>query len=93
VRRRLVPAPRGWVQFTPANFPLPRSYLATTYDPVSGKVVAFGGFDGTTYLNDTWTFNGISWIQIAAQLSPPARANAQMAYDSVSYKVVLSLAS
>jgi hypothetical protein len=76
-----------------SNSPPPRSYLAMTYDPASRRVIAFGGFDGTTYLNDTWTFNGISWTQIAAQPSPPARANAQMAYDSVSYKVVLSLAS
>jgi hypothetical protein len=29
-----------------------------TYDPVSGKIIAFGGFDGTGYLNDTWSFDG-----------------------------------
>ena len=42
-----------------------------TYDPASGKVIMFGGFDGTGYLNDTWMFDGISWTRIATRLSPP----------------------
>jgi hypothetical protein len=60
-----------------------------TYDPASGKVIVFGGFDGGGYLNDTWTFDGISWTQVVASPSPPPRAAAQMAYDSVTQKVVL----
>jgi Galactose oxidase, central domain len=83
------PRSLGWVQLSPTNSPPSRSYLAMTYDPASGKVIAFGGFDGIGYLNDTWTFDGKSWTQIAPQLSPPARAAAQMTYDSVSQKVVL----
>ena len=83
------PRSPGWVQLSPTNSPPPRSYLAVMYDPTSGKVIAFGGFDGTAYLNDTWTFDGKNWTQIAPQLSPPARAAAQMTYDSVSQKVVL----
>src|SRR5947207_629484 len=83
------PRSLGWVQISPTNVPPPRSYLAMTYDPASGKVITFGGFDGTAYLNDTWTFDGKSWTQIAPQLSPPARAAGQMTYDSVTQKVVL----
>jgi hypothetical protein len=45
--------------------------------------------DGTGYLNDTWSFDGTSWTQIATQSAPPARAAAQMTYDSVSSKGVL----
>ena len=60
-----------------------------TYDPVSGKVIAFGGFDDTGYLNDTWSFDGTSWAQIVTQSAPPPRAAAQMTYDSVVQKVVL----
>jgi hypothetical protein len=51
----------GWIQLSPTNSPPARSYLAMTYDPVSGKVIAFGGFDGTRYLDDTWSFDGRSW--------------------------------
>jgi len=78
-----------WVQLSPTNSPSPRSSLAMTYDPVSEKVVMFGGFDGAGYLNDTWTFDGTTWTQIATQSPPPERAAAQMTYDSVTQKVVL----
>ena len=49
----------------------------------------FGGDNGTTYLNDTWTFDGVTWTQIATKTPPPARAAAQMAYDSATHEVVL----
>ena len=75
-----------WVELSPNDPPPARSYLAMTYDPVSGKIIAFGGFDGTGYLNDTWSFDGTSWAQIATQSAPPARTAAQMTYDSVSSK-------
>ena len=78
-----------WVELSPNDSPPARSYLAMTYDPVSGKTVAFGGFDGTGYLNDTWSFDGTTWTHIATQSAPPARAAAQMTYDSVAHKVVL----
>src|SRR5436190_18204441 len=81
--------PERWVRLSPATSPPARSYLAMTYDPASGKIVMFGGFDGTGYLNDTWTFDGVSWILVATDTPPPARAAAQMAYDSVTHKVVL----
>src|SRR5215472_13400116 len=63
----------GWVQLSPTNSPPPRSYLAMTYDPVSGKIIVFGGFDGNGYLNDTWEFNGITWTQVTTNTPPPAR--------------------
>ena len=78
-----------WVELSPNNPPPARSSLAMTYDPVSGKTIVFGGFNGTGYLNDTWSFDGTTWTQIATQSVPPARAAAQMTYDSVAHKVVL----
>ena len=79
----------GWLQLSPTNSPPARSYLAMTYDPVSGKIIMFGGFDGNGYLNDTWEFDGVTWTQITTSTPPPARTAAQMAFDSVSRKVVL----
>src|ERR1044071_6693333 len=79
----------GWIQLSPTNSPPARSYLAMTYDPVSGKIIMFGGFDGNAYLNDTWEFDGVSWTEVTTNTPPPARTAAQMAYDSVSQKVVL----
>jgi hypothetical protein len=79
----------SWVQLTPTNSPPARSYLAMAYDPVSGKVIMFGGDNGTTYLNDTWVFDGVTWTEVTVNTPPPARAAAQMAYDSVTQKIVL----
>src|SRR5262245_35287247 len=78
-----------WIELSPNESPPARSYLAMTYDPVSGKIIAFGGFDGTSYFNDTWSFDGTSWTQITTQSTPPARTAAEMTYDSVTRKVVL----
>ena len=83
------PDSSSWVQLSPATSPPARSYLAMSYDPASGKIIMFGGFDGTGYLNDTWTFDGVTWAQVATDTPPPARAAAQMAYDSGTQKVVL----
>ena len=82
------PRSLGWAELSPANSPPARSYFAMAYDPVSGKIIAFGGDDGIAYLNDTWTFDGINWTEVAAQPAPPPRTNAQMTSDSVSRKVV-----
>src|SRR6266446_3486977 len=51
-----------WVELSPNDPPPARSALAMTYDPISGKIIAFGGFGGTGYLNDTWSFDGTSWL-------------------------------
>src|SRR5437667_12480600 len=79
----------SWVQLSPATSPPARSYLAMTYDPVSGKIIMFGGFDGRRYLNDTWAFDGTTWTRVRTRGLPVARAAAQMAYDAVSRQVVL----
>jgi hypothetical protein len=84
-----VPESANWVQLSPISSPPARSYLAMTYDAASGKVVMFGGDNGTTYLNDTWVFDGVTWTEVAPDIAPPARAAAQMAYDFVTHKVVL----
>jgi hypothetical protein len=84
-----LPDSATWVQLSPATSPPARSYLAMTYDAASGRVIVFGGFDGSGYLNDTWVFDGITWTQVATETPPPARAAAQMAYDGVTHQVVL----
>src|SRR6476620_746277 len=78
-----------WTQLTPAVSPPARSYLAMTYDEASGKVLVFGGFAGSGYLNDTWTFDGSTWTKVDTAVSPTARAASQMAYDRKTRKVVL----
>jgi hypothetical protein len=59
------------------------------YDPVSFRVVMFGGWDGTQHLNDTWTFDGKRWKEVMTSVAPPARAGAGIAYDSKLQQAVL----
>jgi hypothetical protein len=67
----------------------PRAAFAAAYDPVSKKVVLFGGFDGTGNLDETCTFDGKIWTLMKIFPSPPARVGASMAYDRKSRKLVL----
>ena len=50
------------------------------YTRTAGGVVAFG---------DTWTWDGSTWTKQAPASSPPARADAAMAYDAATGTVVL----
>jgi len=52
-------------------------------------VLLFGGYNGTTLLNDTWYWNGTTWTPIttAPTATPAARSNAAIAYNGS--KVVL----
>src|ERR1700675_1786236 len=77
------PAALTWTQLQPANAFPARASFATAYDPISQKVVVFGGYDvnGTVY-NDTWTFDGSTWQTVTTATKPPGRFGATMAYDS-----------
>jgi hypothetical protein len=78
----------SWYQQTPQTSPPARYITALTYDAAHGQAVLFGGF-GSTYLNDTWLWNGTTWTQANPVTSPPARAAHAMVYDPVHGQVVL----
>lgn len=73
-----------WTQATPASSPPPRVYAAMDYDSARGVSVLFSGSTdgGPGNLQDTWEWNGSSWLQRTPASSPPALAGASMAYDS-----------
>ena len=70
------------------NSPSPRDGAGMAFDAATGTVLLFGGYDGTNYLNDTWSFDGHAWTQLHPAVSPPARAYAGIAYDSALGTVV-----
>ena len=52
------PATNRWTDLAPAGIlPSRRGFHAMAYDPETGQVIMFGGFDGNQYLNDTWTYD------------------------------------
>lgn len=60
-----------------------------TYDANDRYVLLFGGFNGTSYLSDTWEFSHGLWVQLSTSPSPSPRANAAMTYDSEDNYLVL----
>ncbi len=78
-----------WTQRQPATSPPPRQNAAMAYDPGRGRVVLFGGVDGTTTLGDHWEWDGVNWTQPAVGTLPTARRRAQLAYDAGRSRMVL----
>jgi len=80
--------------------PDPRHSAAMAYDEQTGKVVLFGGANGTELpLNDTWIWNGAdqTWQEanwdvengVPLGPTPSARKGAAIAYDPASKQVLL----
>jgi hypothetical protein len=62
-----------WLNVTPAGTsPSPRNFCAMAFDLRSGRVLLFGGNDGS-YQNDTWQWDGIGWTQLNPATQPAAR--------------------
>lgn len=74
--------------------PPARKMHAMAYDPVRGVTVLFGGDSNTGMLDDTWEWNGSSWIERIPDDpehdgAPSARCRHAMAYDPQRQVVVL----
>lgn len=54
----------------------------------SGGLLAFGGYNGSTLVSQTWTWNGTTW-SLQAGTGPSARGGAAMSYDRDRDRVVL----
>ena len=74
-------ATRDWTRQNPPTSPPARVGTSLASDPVTQKVVLFGGSDGTQGLNDTWLWNGAesNWSKVEPMVSPPARSQHVMA--------------
>lgn len=76
----------GWSAVS--NLPGGRLGHAMAYDSVRGVTVLFGGSDVTSYLSDTWEWDGQFWTRIEVS-GPPARFGHAMTYDNNRRVVVL----
>ena len=78
-----------WKKLSPLKSPAARLYPAMAYDPVSKKVVLFGGLGSNANFNDTWTFDGTTWTKLVTKIAPPVRNGATMALDGKTKKLVM----
>ena len=84
----------NWLPLSPAVSPPARAQANLVYDAATQRLVLFGGTlmgrqHATAVANDTWTWDGSNWTQARPQVSPSARAQASMAYDSAARQVIL----
>src|SRR5581483_2319393 len=60
-----------WTKLQPGKALPARTSFATAYDPVSQRVVIFGGTDASgRQLNETWIFDGTTWAQVTTATAP-----------------------
>ena len=78
----------NWSTVTPATNPGARDAYVEAYDPSSNQTIMFGGYNGSSYLADTWAWNGTNWAEVATT-GPPARAGAAGAYDPATSQLLL----
>jgi hypothetical protein len=94
-------AAQDWTQLGLANPPSPRAGAAAAYDPVSRRVVVFGGMtnlcEPSQYLrgivDDTWLLDlaasPAGWTQVPGVPTPGFRFESRMAYDPGRERVVM----
>ncbi|MFO0840175.1 MAG: kelch repeat-containing protein [Phycisphaerae bacterium] len=88
----------SWTQRSTTNAPAARRPGGMAYDSDRGVIVLFGGYysDGatTTFLNDTWEWNGSAWTRVhlgdpLGVVAPLARESVGLAYDRSTRKTML----
>src|SRR5688572_14048139 len=62
---------------------------AMAHDSVRGRVVLFGGHDGSGELSETWEWDGSTWSQRSPATIPAARHRHAMSYDAARGRAVL----
>jgi hypothetical protein len=87
----------NWTQAGPQNLPYGRVNAGFAYDEARQQLVLFGGYTASSIqfgdTNDTWTWDGSNWSEIAAPTGskniPAAREAPAMAYHSDSSLTIL----
>ena len=79
----------GWELLTTQTTPPQNYHAAAAYNSASQQAVVFGGISSTTWLDETWIWNGKDWIKLAPPHSPPGREKSALAYDEQRDRIVL----
>jgi len=85
----------NWTQKFPNSSPPARQLTSTSalvYDASHQQVVLFGGLANSTFLEDTWIWDGSTWMNKTPQSpqpNPPQDSDYAMAYDAAHQRVVL----
>src|SRR5262249_34417651 len=82
----------AWTQKTPPAQPSARPSAAFAFDAARGRCVLFSGmpFLSAAMSNDTWEWDGTSWIALAPAHAPSARFGCVFAWDAARRRMVLA---
>jgi hypothetical protein len=83
-----------WTQLTPSGTPpIPRFLHSAIYDPGRDRMVVFGGYSGSGYLNDVWVMSLAGtpvWWDLTPSGTPPSTRYGHSAiYDPVRDRMVV----
>ncbi len=68
--------------------PSGRIYVDMAYNPTSGKIILFGGYNNGE-VGGTWEWDGTNWKQLNPANSPSPRRNHRMVYDAERDEILL----
>jgi N-acetylneuraminic acid mutarotase len=87
------PSANTWTNLRPAgDLPTARAASSMVYDPVSHRMILFGGNITNVAFNDTWTYDPAANAWTArglAEITPENKPNCSMVYDPVRHRMVL----
>lgn len=80
-----------WTELRPAESPPARSAASMVYDSRADRVLLFGGYNGSAFFNDTWSFDYASdtWTNLTGSVGPARRLGAAMTYDAAVDRTIL----
>lgn len=81
----------SWIQLQPDQSPPARSGASMAYDSHADRIVLFGGYNGSTFFNDTWALDyaNSTWVNLTDTVAPSRRLGAAMTYDAAAGRAVL----
>lgn len=84
-------ATQTWTLVKTSNKPPARLSPGMVYDPVNHQIIVFGGHGTKNRLGDTWvyTISANRWEEITPEISPSARSDMGMEFDTANNRVIL----
>lgn len=80
-----------WKGMNPIKRPPALTSVSMAYDSESDRVILFGGYNGASFLNETWAYDykNNTWTDMKPSKSPSVRYANPMEYDSKNDRVIL----
>jgi hypothetical protein len=80
-----------WTEIFPVASPPATAAHGMSFDPSIRRTVMFGGFDSTFLItfDNTWIYDGTTWIEYAGVSSPLPRISMQLVYDSTRERLLV----